>query len=784
MTTSNKTEKIKELQKELTDAINNGNFNSDKIYLITKELSNLDDNFHRFHVDAKTLIHLGRDSIKDHSTALLELVKNSYDADAKNVDVEIYSNNDDLIRIADNGFGMTESELKNNWLRIGFSAKRISKTSELGRRKTGEKGIGRISTDRLGSILELRTKSKNDRLIGLKLNWDDFDVEGKDLSDIKVEIFEPKSIKLPNLKGEKSETGTEILISNQRQQWTNKNIENLFTELSALTPPFEEVVDFKIDLKNDILPNVSRVIDTNFLKAAEIDLEAFYDGKGSDIIYTISNKYTKKETIETVNWKNLITKSDLDVSDNILDKLRCGPVTLKLSFFLREAASVENMDFNISKLREFLDNNAGIKIYRDRIVVKPYGFPSSQFGYDWLNLADRKAQDPAGISRGNNYRVTPNQIVGATFISRDNNLSLADSAAREGFVESEAFLDLKYFILGSINMLESYRTKLLPEIKKAKNNEKSTESNTDKIIKSLSEIESDLSEIKDEIDSSNDIDDDVKERVQKNITNLSKTTQKVEKTITDLLNWNRTLSGLATVGISSAVFGHETEGSITQFKGSTSVAKLLLKKKTPDIEGAISELDKAIRYSNKVAAWGAYALTRVQREKRSKKNINIKRTIETVISELNPAFKAASIEIAFNGSELVSKTYQMDIETILINLLTNSYTATTQKGGERKINVFLSREDKKINKKNEVVGYSIIVSDSGPGVSKEFSHRVFEPLFSTKINPTHGSNSIGTGLGLTVVSSIVRDLKGNVSFDIDPTLKGARFKVWLPLEKK
>lgn len=778
------TNEIEKIKQEFLELLSKTPLDYDKVLSLSNELAKLDPNFQRFFVDAKTLIHLGRDSIKDHSTALLELVKNSYDADAKNVEVEIYSKTNNFIRIADNGFGMTELELKNNWLRIGFSAKRLSKTSELGRRKTGEKGIGRISTDRLGSTLELRTKSKNDKLIGLKLNWDDFDVEGKDLSDIKVQLFEPESISLPELKGVKSETGTEIIISNQRQQWTNKNIENLFTELSALTPPFEEVIDFKIDLKNDILPNVSKVIDTNFLNAAEIDLEAFYDGKGSDIIYTINNKYTKKETIETVNWKNLITKSDLNVSDNILDKLRCGPITLKLSFFLREAASVENMSFNLSDLREFLDNNAGIKIYRDRIVVKPYGFPSSQFGYDWLNLADRKAQDPAGISRGNNYRVTPNQIVGATFISRDNNLSLSDSAAREGFVESEAFLDLKYFILGSINMLESYRTKLLPEIKKSKSSEKSTESNTEKIIKSLSGIEADLSEIKAEIDSSKDIDDDVKVSVQKNITNLSKTTQKVEKTITDLLNWNRTLSGLATVGISSAVFGHETEGSITQFKGSTFTAKLLLKKKNPDIEGAISELDKAIKYSNKVAAWGAYALTRVQREKRSKKNINIKRTIETVIGELNPAFKAASIDLVFNGLDLVSKTYQMDIETILINLLTNSYTATTQKGGERKIIVFLIREDAKINKKVEISGYSIIVSDSGPGVSKEFSHRVFEPLFSTKINPTQGSNSIGTGLGLTVVSSIVRDLKGKVSFDIDPILKGARFKVWLPLEKK
>ena len=64
------------------------------------------------------------------------------------------------IRVADNGFGMTKDQLLNNWLRIGFSGKRISKVSELGRRKTGEKGIGRISTDRLGAQIELISKTK------------------------------------------------------------------------------------------------------------------------------------------------------------------------------------------------------------------------------------------------------------------------------------------------------------------------------------------------------------------------------------------------------------------------------------------------------------------------------------------------------------------------------------------------------------------------------------------------------------------------------------------------
>lgn len=776
--------KTEEIQAKLLLAIQSVPPNLDDILFLSRELAKQDPYNQRFYIDAKTLIHLGRDSIKDHSTALLELVKNSYDADATKVDIEIFSETKNLIRVSDNGFGMTSDELKNSWLRIGYSGKRASTKSRLGRRKTGEKGIGRISTDRLGSILELRTKSKNDKLTGLKVNWDDFDVEGKSLSDIRVEIFEPDEINLPIKDGKPSATGTEIVIERQRQPWSKLNIENLHQELSALTPPFEDVQDFKISLVNDIYPLPSEEINSNYLDAAEIKIEAYYPGTGSEIIYTYWDKYNGKEVIEKIEWSNLLTRTGIDSSNLIDNQIRSGPMTIKLYFFLREGASVKDLDFNLTKLREFLDNNAGIKIYRDRIVVKPYGFPSSQFGYDWLGLADRKAKDPAGISRSKNYSVTPNQLVGAVFIARDSNIELADSAAREGLVESEAFYDLKSLVMGTVNMLESYRTKLIPKINEAKRKSRTKESRTERIIKALNSVEKDLYSINLEIQNNSDIKTHLKERVQKNINQLSGTTDKVEQTITELLNWNRTLSGLATIGISSAVFGHETEGSITQLKGSVMAARLALSRKKPDVEEALNEISKAVTSSTKVAAWGAYALTRVQREKRSKKNINIGKVINSVVNELEPAYRAASITLNTNLMDIYTYTFQMDIETVLINLMTNAYTAATHKAGKRIINIKLLEEDLKEPKKLAENGYSLIISDSGPGVSKEFEHRLFEPLFSTKVNPNLGSKSIGTGLGLTVVNSIVQDLNGKIIFDKDPELKGARFKIWLPKEKK
>ncbi len=86
----------KEIIDQLKNLLENGNGNYHEILKLSSELSKLDPNFQRFFIDAKTLIHLGRDSIKDHTTALIELVKNSYDADANNIEIEILSNGDTI----------------------------------------------------------------------------------------------------------------------------------------------------------------------------------------------------------------------------------------------------------------------------------------------------------------------------------------------------------------------------------------------------------------------------------------------------------------------------------------------------------------------------------------------------------------------------------------------------------------------------------------------------------------------------------------------------------------
>lgn len=756
-----------------------GEIDSAAILKLFNALSRLDEKHQRFTIDAKTLIHLGRDSIKDHTTALLELVKNSYDADANRVDVQILCvGNNDIIRVADNGFGMTKQELLDNWLRIGFSSKRVSKESQTGRRKTGEKGIGRISTDRLGANLELRTKTRTDGIIGLKVNWDDFDTEGKDVFDIQVELTKPMEILIPDSEGKISEAGTEIIITHLRQEWSEEQIESLYYELSSLKSPFQAVNDFDIVLDTDVTKVYSKKVDANFLSAAEIELTTIFDGS-DEIFYSIKDRY-KNEITETIKLDQLFSRAYPKNTAKQKEALACGPVHVKLLFFLRDEETVAKKTFSLKDLREFLNNNAGVKVYRDQIAVKPYGFPKAQLGYDWLGLGSRKAKNPAGVGRTSDYTVSPNQVVGAVFISRDGNAQLTDSAAREGLVQSDAFFDLREYVLASLRLLENHRANIYKNLGKDGNQQNSSGSKeAEKIKKGLKTVKDDLSNLKEDIEKKGDT---VKvssliKPISSTISKVDSISADVDSSFSELIDWQRVLSGLATMGISSAVFGHETEGTIIQIKGSLKTAKDDLSDDPPDIASALEEMQKAYKSSERILAWGNYALTRVQQEKRKRKRVPINSIVKNVVQELSTAFEAASIVVEVKGQKIYSKTYPVDIESILVNLLTNAYTACISRSGVRKILINISRKDKK-----DLAGYEIAVSDNGPGIAKEFKERIFEPLFSTKANAVGESKSVGTGLGLTIVKSIVEELGGDISVDHDRELKGARFVIWLAKE--
>jgi len=719
----------------------------------------------KFTIDARLILQLGRDSIKDHSTALVELVKNSFDADASKVEVGIFcKGNNKHIRVADNGFGMTEDEIDENWLRIGFSEKKKSKTSRKGRRKTGEKGIGRIASDRLGAILQMVTKSEADSLQSIIVNWDEFDVAGKTIENIELKELENPSIKIPIRKGEQArETGTELIISTLRSNWTEDNIKDLYQELSYFSPLFSD--EFEIEIKNDINPAYSKTVKSAIFETAEIELFLHYDGK-STLIYEFKNKLVpEKNKTETFKLQQFLQQEKFE-------PLSCGAIDLKLFFFVRKKGLLENTQFSLADLKEFLSENYGVKLYRDNVVVKPYGFANNQFGQDWLGLDVEKSRDPAGLGR-ESYRVNANNIVGYAYFTRDNNQSLIDSSAREGLVENEAFYSLKDIINASVRLLATYRVEVNKEFKKTKkiiDKQKSTTKYLNSLRTRLTTVVSDINEIKTIINNHKDI----KGNPLANTVNIiEKVIDDTEKTFEELLDEKRVLSALATLGISSAVFGHETESAITTFKDNANNARGYLAKEEPNIPIAIEQLNEAINQARLISSWGLFALSRIEKEKRIKRPRKITSIIKKVLEQIQPALDALDIHVEKKLSKVMASTYTMDIESILLNLLTNAFSAVPNSERERKIKIVLDHDNR-----DDIKGMILSVSDSGPGVAVEYRDKIWEPLFTTKIGKKQRQS--GTGLGLTIVRSIVAELEGEISLETDKELKGAKFSVWLP----
>lgn len=709
-----------------------------------------------FIVDASTILQLGRDSIKNPTTAVIELVKNGYDAGAENIKVNV---NENEILIEDNGVGMDFDDIRSNWLRIGYSEKRLNKyTIDNKRRKTGEKGIGRLSADRLGELLHLTTRKDGGEPVELSLSWKDFEQDRKDISDIPVEV---------NI-GETStfKHGTRIVISKLRQQFGENDINQLHNELVALVSPFSRTKNFEVFFHNHILPELNGAVKSPYVDVAELSLEASYDGKGESFEVRIKDRSDPSKTSIT---NESLTVSAIDAPSGG-PSLECGPINIQLLFYPRGNSNplLKERGFSIKLLRDFLNAHAGIKIYRDDISVKPFGYNNEPAG-DWLGLALRKERDPAGASRGS-YKFSSYQLLGAVSFGRDTNPMLRDGAGREGLVENLAFMDLRALTLSCVEYLEAYRHmhfKPKPRDKKEKTVAEAAESvrakidAVDKTVDSINEdsTPADISRIK----------KDLKENVKEAIAAAEVSTNKSSEALDNV----RVLAGMATVGISSAVFGHETQSAVAMLDMKIAAAVSALSKKSgPDVGAAMKNLKKASESSRRVGSWGAFAISRTKKDKRRRNSFNVGELADSVIEEIRDAIEASSILIDKDIEDIKFTGFAMDVESIILNLLTNAHFYAKKSKNQRKIAVALYE-----NERDERRGFEIVVSDSGPGVEKIYKDQIWEPLFTTKKDAGY---EVGTGLGLSIVKNTVEELKGFYDVEDDQLLGGAKFIIWIP----
>lgn len=147
-----------------------------------------------FKTRARTIDHLGREQIADAPTAISELWKNAYDADATEVELHILDGEATVAAIVDNGCGMSPAEFEEKWLTVGTESKietNDNKDSKrkFNRQKQGQKGIGRLSCAALGSLLLIVSKQKDSPYVVSMIDWRVFENPYIMLHDISVPVF-------------------------------------------------------------------------------------------------------------------------------------------------------------------------------------------------------------------------------------------------------------------------------------------------------------------------------------------------------------------------------------------------------------------------------------------------------------------------------------------------------------------------------------------------------------------------------------------------------------------
>ena len=643
-----------------------------------------------FNVSAKTARLIGRENVSNLEGALIELIKNTYDADAKKC-VVYYESSTDRLFIIDNGIGMNKDVIINNWMTIGNSTKKESVFTKSGRVNTGEKGIGRFALDRISEKCTMLTVSKNERFEWL-VNWENFDSSEMitdtyaELNDISENIPEFLS-DLDNeflcdmLKSDFTGTGTCFVLENLRDQWNEAVIERVKSSLQKLLPPMENNVFELFFFLQDTKTKDARIL-PDLLNEYDYKLHFEVDDFGECTIQIHRNEFffgTQFEKImkkadfsdedrEYFNDKLIIKEGSIyDFLPGVEKKINIGPFSGDIYFYKLVLQSDNQEKYyykNFVTKRINFKELSGIKIYRDDFLVRPYGIYGTT-GYDWLDLSTRKAESPAAVShKSGSWRVQANQICGQIRISRLND-NLPDKSSREGIVETKEFKLFRELIVNFIEKLEEDRQYVIRKL--------------DQLYKSTAKGEQALKIAKEELNKykkeegekeRNNKDNEADSEKKQSYENFHKAISYQEERIQDLQEEMGLLRTLATTGIVVNTYIHEIKALTTQLNVGVKEAYACLEEDN-DIISAKEELKKLRVLKDKFNSWFKVTIDAVEMDKRKRKKENIGNIIQRSISKWKSVQNNKIDYVYVENEEIEIRCFPFDFETIVSNLVTN-----------------------------------------------------------------------------------------------------------------
>jgi len=668
----------------------------------------------KFKPRARLLLQLGDQLIKNESIALVELVKNSYDADANKVDIymeHVDIADEGVIIIEDDGYGMNAETVENVWMEPGsdFKSEKFKKrelSPKYGRLPIGEKGIGRFGVHKLGNQIELVTKKEGAKEVFVKIDWTIFD-NYRYLEDVPIKIIEREQ----PLLFKNGATGTSITISGLRKEWTRGVARNVKRTITALVSPFEANDSFSA--KFDIADKPGWF--EGLLEWDDIKDYALFNFKG-----TIAGSKIKKFDYSFTPWASMpkISGRDADKDNAIVSKFleledgdgrkfslgdhEVGDVIFEGYIFDRDAYVMKLGVSDKTGFKHYLDNNSGIRVFRDGLRVYDYGEPEN----DWLGLDLRRVNQPT-------KRLSNNILLGAVYLKRSDSSDLIEKTNREGFVENAAYTAFRDSILHTLNIVETLRFSDKQKLREIYGPTPKSEP-----------VLNVLGDLKEYVDK-NVKEEEIKKEIVSGLVKIEEDYKRI----------NENLLKAAGAGLSMSVVVHEVEKIILE------VAKVL------KAENASERAMNLVKHLEKLID-GYSAIIR----KSTQTNEDVREVIDQALTNTEYRLSSHKVEVIkayknYKGGSKTKIARGLVIGSIM-NIIDNSIYWLEKAGRKKKkIYIDVSEEEK---------GFlNIIIADNGTGFLLP-TEEITEPFVSAKPG--------GIGLGLHIASEIMAAQKGKLSF--------------------
>lgn len=668
---------------------------------------------HTFAITPRVIAHLGEDLIKNENIALVELVKNSYDAQATFCEVEFFFIGDELskITITDDGVGMDLDTIENAWLVIGTDNKKKQlEHPSSGRLPLGEKGIGRLGVHKLGRKIHIQTHKFGYNEVVIDIDWTKLE-KANSIDDFSIQVTEqiPSSLPIPH--------GTKITISDLKGDWNRRKLRNVYRDLASLNSPFNERTDsFVVEVKSNTnvfegLPPIADILKVAMYRGHCVidgdEIKDFYyqftpweslsNIRGREVrALSEDDKYLKRrKDIATSRNRNKIVLEDFSLSD-----YKIGKIILDFFIFEKDTAVFSFMNMERTILNSYLRENSGVRVYRDGVRIYNYGEKDS----DWLSL-DLNRLKRAGDNISNNI------IIGSVGISRRESTDLKEKTNREGFIENEAYFAFVDAVTYALDLITRYRNtdkrRLINVYKKDK-----------RVIEPvLSDLNSAVEIIKDKVS-----DEKAREDILHYLNRVND--QYIE--VRDIL-------------IRSANAGLNLGGVIHDME--KQVDALISCIENNNFE---SVKNIALNLEHIISGYTVFL------KKTSIKTTNVSTIVSAVIDNNKFRFADHRIKIYSNRKNVDFEAKLSQTESIgaLTNLIDNSiYWVSQSRQDDRKIYVYIT---------DEIDNYiSIVVCDNGCGF-KMPPEQALRPFITGKPLNT------GMGLGLHIAHEVMQAMKGKL----------------------